>query len=68
MAATSPDRRMDSEVERDTGRIMLARLLVRQAEYLKHDVEPWIVADATRPLPDELRADATRAAGSAKAR
>ena len=60
MAACAADRSMDSEQERDTARIMLARLLVRQAGYLKHDVEPWIVADAARPLPDELRADAYR--------
>ncbi len=41
--------------ERDAGRIMLARLLVRQAELLKHEVDPRVASDASRPLPDELR-------------
>ena len=68
MAATAPDRRTDSEQERDTARIMLARLLVRQAEFLEHDVEPWIMTDAARPLPDELRGGATGVTRSAKAR
>lgn len=39
--------------ERETGRIMLARLLVRQAELLKHEVDPQVASDASRPLPDE---------------
>jgi len=43
------------EGERDAGRIMLARLLVRQAELLKHEVDPRVASDASRPLPDELR-------------
>lgn len=52
---TSPARfTFRDDAERDTARIMLARLLVRQANLLKHDVDPKIAADATRPLPDEL--------------
>ena len=56
MTATAPERYVpDYDSERDTARIMLARLLVRQAEFLKHEVDPRIAADAARPLPDELR-------------
>ena len=56
MSPTAPDLyALDYDSERDTARIMLARLLVRQADYLKHDVDPRIAADAARPLPDELR-------------
>ena len=68
MAAAAADQRIDREDERDTTRIMLARLLMRQAQFLKHEVEPWVVADAARPLPDELRADAVSAAWSPNAR
>ena len=56
MTTASADRfTFRDDRERETGRIMLARLLVRQAEYLKHDVDPQVAADAARPLPDELR-------------
>lgn len=57
MTTTATDRfTFRDEGERDTGRIMLARLLVRQAEFLKHEVDPQVAADAARPLPEELRA------------
>ncbi len=56
MTATAPERYVpDYDSERDTARIMLARLLVRQADFLKHEVDPRIAADAARPLPDEYR-------------
>lgn len=57
MTASAPDRYApDYDSERATARIMLARLLVQQAEFLKHEVDPRIAADAARPLPEELRA------------
>ncbi|MDT0262503.1 hypothetical protein [Jatrophihabitans lederbergiae] len=54
-ATATPSRftfRDDAELE--TARTMLARLLVRQAKLLKHDVDPKVAADAGRPLPEEL--------------
>ena len=55
MTTTAADRYTFRDDEREAGRIMLARLLVRQAELLKHDVDPRVVSDASRPLPDERR-------------
>lgn len=54
---TAATDRLPEDHDRDTGRIMLARLLVRQAKLLKHDVDPLIANDASRPLPDDLHAD-----------
>jgi hypothetical protein len=42
------------DAERETARIMLARLLVHQARMLRHDIDPKVAADAARPLPAEL--------------
>lgn len=42
------------DAERDRTRTMAARLLVRQAKLLKHDVDPEVAADAQRPLPEEF--------------
>jgi hypothetical protein len=48
------------DAEREQARVMAARLLVRQAKLLKHDVDPEIAAVAQRPLPDESRRRAER--------
>lgn len=56
MTTTAADRyTFRDDDEREAGRIMLARLLVRQAELLKHEVDPQVASDASRPLPDERR-------------
>lgn len=56
MTTTATDRyTFRDDDEREAGRIMLARLLVRQAELLKHEVDPRVASDASRPLPDEPR-------------
>lgn len=50
-ATTGPRFTFRDEDEADETRIRAARLLVRQAELLHHDVDPDIAADAQRPLP-----------------
>jgi len=57
MTATAPSGsrftfRDDEELDRT--RIMAARLLVRQANLLKHDIDPDVAAVAQRSLPEEL--------------
>ena len=57
MTATTPTASrftFRDDAERDQARIMAARLLVRQAKLLNHDVDPGIASDAQRPLPDDL--------------
>lgn len=53
-AATPARFTFRDDAERDTARIMLARLLVRQAKLLKHGIDPGVAAGAAQPLPDEV--------------
>lgn len=55
-SASWPGWTFRDDTERQETRIRLARLLVRQAKLLKHDVDPSVLADAARPLPDDRQA------------
>lgn len=54
-ATGGPQLTFRNEAERKTTKVLLARALVKQAQFLRHPVDPQVQADANTTLDTDAR-------------